>query len=192
MNLARAPLGVAAFSAMMALPDAPVWADEPSEPNWTPQAAPPSEAGPTRDPTTAVLISALAPVALVGGASALYTAVRFALGGADPAGVNVLPGAAAAVSPLLLSAGYVYAGDPLRGVLVGSGWYGAVVGGFAIGFAAGTLQGGQFVNLAYGALGALVTGVGYTGWALYDVYATTEALGPIRTNGATRSFRTPP
>ncbi|MBM3269896.1 MAG: hypothetical protein FJZ01_19865 [Candidatus Sericytochromatia bacterium] len=124
----------------------------------------PERVAPRKDPATALALSALSPLALVAGTAALSSVLR------PPLSADPYTPLAALAAPLLLGTGYLYAGDPYRGALVGAGAYVSAMGGFGAGFVLGTLTGGQFNNLVYGTLGGIVAGVVYAGWALYDVY----------------------
>ncbi|MBU6429315.1 MAG: hypothetical protein KGR26_09915 [Cyanobacteria bacterium REEB65] len=81
------------------------------------------------------------------------------------------------LAPLGLSAGYAYAGAPLRGAAVGFGGTLAVLGGYVAGsaltsFALGSKANGLQVTGGI-ALSALAI-AGYTVWALFDLHATAD------------------
>ncbi|MBO9540192.1 hypothetical protein J7643_06330 [bacterium] len=99
------------------------------------------------------------------------------------------------LSPLGLGVGYLYAGDPMRGVMVGLGGLGTVSLGVLAGVAlsqavvVGAQSGGESAGFAYVLVGLPVMAlslVGYYAWALVDVYHTT-----LRTNEALRKEATP-
>jgi hypothetical protein len=149
----------AATPALAAAPDAPPVA-----------IAPPPPAAP-RDPWAAVGLSAAGPLAL--------SVATLTLGPRNPTAVPAM----AALLPAGLAAGYVYAGDPKRGVGVALGGY-AVAGASALAMAGLILatSRGQGAGFALGILpatAAVVGGALYTPWALADVHQTT-----VRLNGA--------
>jgi hypothetical protein len=79
------------------------------------------------------------------------------------------------VMPLGYGAGHMYAGDPLRGLLVGAGGYGAALGGGLVGFGVEKLVAGSGSPLN-GTTG-MVVGAGlalfaYGGWSASDAYHT--------------------
>jgi hypothetical protein len=90
--------------------------------------------------------------------------------------------AVAATSPLALGAGQAYSGDPKRGLWVGLGTYGVLIGSTLLGLGLayaldpqGMAAGGQSAGMGYALLAlplsSLVT-VGYTLWALADAHQT--------------------
>ncbi len=137
-----------------------------------------------KSPSLSVGLSLGAPLAV----SAMGTSLM-ALGG-YPTSVNalgILGMAVGAASPLALGTGQAYAGDPQRGLWVGLGTYGAMVGGLALGlgvayaaYPQAMSAGGQSAGFGF-ALIALpissVVTVGYTIWALMDAHRTA-----VRTN----------
>jgi hypothetical protein len=79
------------------------------------------------------------------------------------------------IMPLGYGAGHIYAGDPLRGLLVGAGGYGAALGGGLLGYGVEKLVAGSgsplngTTGMVVGAGLALVT---YGGWSASDAYHT--------------------
>jgi hypothetical protein len=150
-----------ALPAFAAAPDAPataITAPAPSAP---------------RDPWAAVGLSAAGPIVL--------SVATLTLGPTNPTAVPAM----AALLPLGLSAGYVYANDPKRGVGVALGGY-AVAGVSALAMTGLILatSSGQGAGFALGILpatAAVVGGALYTPWALADVHQTT-----VRLNGGPR------
>lgn len=152
-------IATAATPALAAPPDAPPMA-----------VAPPAAAAP-RDPWAAVGLSAAGPLVL--------SVATLTLGPRNPTAVPAM----AALLPVGLAGGYVYAGDPKRGVGVALGGY-AVAGVSALAMAGLILatSSGQGAGFALGILpatAAVVGGALYTPWALADVHQTT-----VRLNGA--------
>lgn len=79
----------------------------------------------------------------------------------DPYGTHLYIGVPLTLTSFLgLGAGQMYAGDTLRGVLVGLGCYPVVFLGWAVGGS----------NLLYG------SALAYGAWALYDAYQTTRRV----------------
>lgn len=79
-------------------------------------------------------------------------------------------------SPLALTSGYLYGGDPSRGVWVGLGGYGAMLAGAGVGLGFNALAGGPLAPLG-GALTGGGVGLGaYSLWAAADAYQTTDRL----------------
>lgn len=86
------------------------------------------------------------------------------------------------LSPLGLGLGYLYAGDPERGMWVGLGGFGTVTLGVLAGYALSQAivpsarAGGESAGYAYAFVGVPVMAlslIGYYAWALVDVYRTT-------------------
>lgn len=76
--------------------------------------------------------------------------------------------------PASLATGYYYAGDPLRGTLVGLGGVAVTVGPL---LAVGAWSGNNPYTGALIGLPLMLVGfLGYTAWAASDVYQTTERL----------------
>lgn len=125
-----------------------------------PLAEPPS-------PWVAVGLSAAAPVTLA--------ATAVLVGPNNPSSLPLLAG----LMPLGLSAGYLYAGDPMRGLGVTLGGYGAAgVGALVLtGLVLASPASGQGKGFAMGVAPFVGAGMGalvYSGWALFDVYGTAE------------------
>jgi hypothetical protein len=107
----------------------------------------------------------------------------------DPAAAVILN---LACAPFCLgpAAGYVYAGDPWRGLWVASGLWGAVYGGALAGGVVEYIP--VWVSSAAGhpisildpgptmAAGAIIGGAAYMVWSSYDVFQTTERLNRER------------
>lgn len=85
--------------------------------------------------------------------------------------------APAALGPLALGAGHLYAGDPARGLLVGLGGAGMAGAGAAAGYGLGAWLGmpAQGAMLAGGGLGL----AGYTVWAAADAFRAAGAAGQV-------------
>ncbi len=132
-----------------------------------------------KSPTLSVGLSVATPLALTGLGSGLMLLSGY------PNEVNALGGlgmALWAASPLALGAGQAYAGDPQRGLWVGVGTYGAMLGSLALGLGVAYAvapkameAGGQSAGMGYALLAlpiaSLVT-AGYTIWALVDAHQT--------------------
>lgn len=125
-----------------------------------------------KNPGLALALSAGAPFVLLGLGAALQSL--------SP-GNNSIPsfgfaGTIIAVSsPIALGAGQMYAGDPLRGVLVGLGGPLAVILAF-LGGAAVPVEshsGGNYSVIIPSVVGAVVL---YEAWALYDAHQTTVRI----------------
>lgn len=96
--------------------------------------------------------------------------------------LGVLGMVVGAAAPLALGTGQAYAGDPQRGLWVGLGTYGALVGTLALGFGVAYAvapkameSGGQSAGMSYALLAlpiASILSVGYTIWALADAHQT--------------------
>jgi hypothetical protein len=116
--------------------------------------------------------------------------------GGYPSQVNalgILGITAWALSPLTLGTGQAYAGDPQRGLKVGLGTYGAMVGGMLLGMgvayavAPQTMQaGGQSAGMGYAFLALPISAIvttGYTIWAVVDAHQTAARHNEAVVNG---------
>lgn len=77
-------------------------------------------------------------------------------------------GALMVASPLGLSAGYLYAGEPLRGALVGLGGVAITAAGFGL---PALYRGQESINLFFGVTGPLMLAglIGYNWWVYNDL-----------------------
>ena len=112
----------------------------------------------------------MGPLAVGAGAGLLYH-----LGNGDTAPLYV----AAALGPLAVGAGHVYAGDAMRGLGVGVGTYYAAAGGLLLGSGLWLLFGEKRIDslVLVPLATASVVVLGYYGWAILDAARTAERNG---------------
>ena len=132
-----------------------------------------------KSPTLSVGLSVATPLALTSVGSGLMVLSGY------PTGVNalsVLGMAVWATSPLALGTGQAYAGDPQRGLWVGLGNYGVMVGGLLLGLGTAYAlapqamsSGGQSAGMGYAFVALPISAAltaGYTIWAMVDAHQT--------------------
>lgn len=125
------------------------------------------EVSPPKIPRVAAGLTLLVPLGVVAGAGA----------GLYPFTYWLAPAAA-----LGLGSGHIYAGDPVRGVLIGAGapvvilGSGAIFGGAAYSLNLFPNYDRNSMGIAASLIGVIAATAAYTGWASVDAYQTTERV----------------
>lgn len=125
------------------------------------------EVPPPKNPRVASGLTLLVPLGVVAGAGA----------GLYPFTYWLAPAAA-----LGLGSGHIYAGDPLRGILIGAGapvvilGSGAILGGATYNLNLFPNYDRNSMGLAASLIGVVTATALYSGWATVDAYQTTEHI----------------